>query len=441
MATIQGSDPGNVGRSMTLTAFSYFFVPLAALVSAPLLAQTLGVSGRGSVAAATSPLQLAVALCALGLPQSLVHFVAAWPGVAAQFARRAALTQVSAGLVGSAVLVVAAPLLAGDEDDVANLMFVAAIALPATLLVGVLRGIASGMHMWALVTAERCTTEGLKLLGFVTLWISGGLTVLSAVVVTAASPILGGMAYLSVIRRVRSIHIGEVPSLPTESPTFRDFFTYAFRIWIGSLSGILLTRVDQVIMTPLSGTEALGYYVIAVNVSDVALLANNAVRDVTLASDSARNDTTRATLSARLSFVLSAVVGLAVLASSPLWFTKFFGEAFAPAQSLAVLLVTANVLGVPGSVAGAVLSSRGFPGRRSASLCVAALVNLCLLVLLVPRLGALGAALATLVGNLTAANLNIWFMKHIVDIPPRDFYVPRKSDLDAVASLLRRRFR
>jgi O-antigen/teichoic acid export membrane protein len=269
-------------------------------------------------------------------------------------------------------------------------------------------------------------TETLKLVGFVTMWLLGSLTVLSAVLITAASGVVSGLVYLVLLRRKLDWNAdpGEVP--------FRRVLKYAGEIWIGSLSGILLTRLSQVVMTPLAGATELGYYAAAVNVSDVALLANNAVRDVTLSSDSAERLTARATRSARSSFFVSAVVGLLLLGSIPLWFDWFFGAEFAPGKGLAAILIVANVLGVPGSVAGAVLSARGKPGRRSFSLTVAAVVNICILLVAVPSIGAIGAAIGALVGNLVASNMNIFFAWRILGISPREFYLVGADDVRAV---------
>lgn len=426
---VKGSDPGNVGRHMAVTAFSYLFVPLAAIVSAPILAQSLGVDGRGEVAAATAPLMLAVAVFALGLPQAVVHFVAAQPSVVGYLLRPVLLIQLLVGLVGAVIVTATASILAGSDPDLASLITLAALILPGTLIVGVFRGLASGLHRWTLVTVERCLTEFIKLVLFVALYWTGSLTVVAAVLVTALSAIASGLVYLRLLR-----NRGVVPKGADKVVRLRDMFSFGSRIWIGSLSGILLTRISQVLMTPLASVSQLGYYVIAVNVSDASLLANNAVRDVTLASDSAQQRTERATMSARCSLLISAVVGLLIATTLPLWFIKLFGSDFAPSIPLIVILVAANVIGVPGSVAGAVLSSRGYPGKRSLSLFVAAVVNVGLLIVLIPTLGALGAAVSTVIGNFVAANMNIYFAWKLFRISPLDFYVPRRQDIEVLKS-------
>jgi O-antigen/teichoic acid export membrane protein len=94
-----------------------------------------------------------------------------------------------------------------------------------------------------------------------------------------------------------------------------------------------------------------------------------------------------------------------------------------------MLLLTAVAVGIPGSVAGAGLSSRGYPHLRSISLVIACAVNFVLVVVLVPSLGASGAALSTLAGNVVASNFNIWQMRRKFGVPVLSFYLVRAADL------------
>ncbi|PYI37593.1 hypothetical protein CVS30_14425 [Arthrobacter psychrolactophilus] len=425
--TTAGSDPGNVSRHMAITAFSYLFVPMAAIVSAPILANSLGVDGRGEVAAATAPLMLAVAIFALGLPQAVVHYVAAQPNIIRYLLRPVLLVQLLTGLTGTLVVALTSSLLAGSDPNLASLIGLAGLILPGTLIVGIFRGLASGLHRWTLVTIERCLTEFTKLVVFLILSLMDALTVTSAVLVTALSAVASGLVYFALLR-----NRGTIPAGAERTIRLKDMFSFGGRIWIGSLSGILLTRISQVLMTPLASVSQLGYYVIAVNVSDASLLANNAVRDVTLAADSAQQKTARATMSARCSLLISAIVGIVISATIPLWFIRLFGSDFSPSIPLVIILIIANVVGVPGSVAGAILSSRGYPGKRSTSLLVAAVTNIILLLILLPILGAFGAALATVVGNFIAANMNIYFSWRLFKISPLDFYIPRYQDIQFI---------
>jgi O-antigen/teichoic acid export membrane protein len=205
--------------------------------------------------------------------------------------------------------------------------------------------------------------------------------------------------------------------------------SYGSRIWIGSLTGVLLARLDQTIMTPLAGTYQLGLYAVAASIGDAALILHSAVRDVTFTSDAARQDDQRLCASARISGFLSIAVALLLAAVVPIGLPLVFGPDFAPAIGVALVMLAAVVVVTPGSIAGAGLSARGHPGLRSVSLLVACVVNLVVLLLAVPVLGATGAALATLAGNLIASQLNIAFLVHRSAIPARQFYGLRRTDI------------
>jgi O-antigen/teichoic acid export membrane protein len=60
-------------------------------------------------------------------------------------------------------------------------------------------------------------------------------------------------------------------------------------------------------------------------------------------------------------------------------------------------------------------------------------MNIALLVLLAPMLGAMGAALATLAGNLISSNLNLVFLARVFGLSPLSFYGLRRADLATLA--------
>ena len=130
-------------RGVAITAIGNSLPPAAMLVTQVLLAQSLGVSGRGAVAAATAPLMFAVALLALGLPESLTYFVAR--GGAGRISRQLGISLVAlaiSGSIGTWLIVVFAQPLSAGSTDLAALMTLASAALVPALLTGALRGVA-----------------------------------------------------------------------------------------------------------------------------------------------------------------------------------------------------------------------------------------------------------------------------------------------------------
>lgn len=430
----------SLADSMLTTLTGNAYPALIALITGPIMAHALGVYGRGQVAAAAAPLSLVSTLVTFGIPEAVTFAVAANPRLARLAARRAGVILVTAGLLGTGIIWLASVWLSAGEEETQMLILIASLAVIPTVLVGLLRGVASAAQQWRMVALERGMGATIRLAIILALWATGTLTPLTATIVLSLMSILGAVVYVRLPAAVRGRYVAD---LEPDGPTARSrgLLSYGGRIWLGSISGILLSRVDQTLMTALSGSYALGLYAIAVTVSELPLIINSAVRDVTFATDAAAPDDARLTASARVSFIACVLAGIAVGGSMPFWLPWLFGADFAAAVPVAAVLIAAVVLGTPGSIGSAGLSARGRPGLRSVSLLIAAVVNVALLVVLVPPMGAMGAAIATLVGNLVAANLNLVFLKRLAGTRIRDFYFVRGSDFRLLADFAARKLR
>lgn len=426
----------DITRPLLTTALSNLAVPVAAFASIPILAVSLGAEGRGQVAAAVAPLLLAVSLASLGLPEATTYFIARRSQQARRLLLQAAGGTVVAGVASTAATLIASDLLASGDATTKKLIAMATLAITPTVIISLLRGLAAGLAAWRLVNAEKYLTTACRLIGLLAFLFLGQLTVTTATLTLSLSPVVGGLPYLWLGKWTKQLGSKDRRA---RVGTWR----YAASIWVGSLSGMLLGRLDQVVMIPLAGAKQLGYYAVAASVSELALVINHAVRDVTFATDSQSEDARRLTMTARLSGALSMAVAAVASVTMWLWLPLFFGDEFRPAAWPIVLLLLAAALGVPGSVAGAGLSARGRPGLRSIGLVIATVVNVFALLALVPPLGAVGAAIATLVGNVIAANINIMLMRHLFRAPARAFYAISFNDFRtafrALASLNTRR--
>ncbi len=418
---------------MTVSLFGHAFPMLVALFSGPILAQALGVEGRGQVAAATAPLTLMVTVATIGVPEAVTWVIARSPGLARNAAGRGILILAIAGLIATAAVALTPGLLSGGDASVQQLIVIASLAIVPNLLVGVLRGVASAMQAWRLVTIERVLTSSLRLFALIPFWLTGTLTPLVATITIAAMPALGALVYIRQMRRLPP----RATDVPREARV-RGLMGYGLRIWVGALSGILLSRIDQVLMTPLAGTYQLGLYVVAVSVSELPLIIHLSVRDVTFVSDASESVDERLSASARISTTLCAGAAIFIGVTMLWWLPLLFGEGFREAIPVAAVLLLAVVLNTPGSIAGSGLSARGRPGLRSTSLTIACAVNIALLILLVPAYGAMGAAIATLVGNVLFSNVNLIFLRRVFGIRPSQFYGIRRSDIATLARYVKR---
>jgi O-antigen/teichoic acid export membrane protein len=417
------------GLNVVRNSVANIALPAAAFITAPLLARALGVDGRGEMAAATSIVTVMTAVATFGIPEAITNTVARTPVL-----RRSALWQgflllIYGGVFSTLVAVALAFVLANGDRDLASLMVICALSIAPTVAIGALRGVASGMQKWSEVNNEKYLQAGIKAVLLGGLASLGLLSVQIAAVIFVYAPVVAAIAFLPLWKNLRR------NANPRGNSKKRDLASYGGRFWLGSVSGIVLSRIDQVLMIPLAGPAQLGLYAAAVNVGDVTLLVNNAVRDLAFSTQSAKADKDRLAAAARRSFLVSLVLSACLAMPLPWLFPIIFGDDFSGGTDAALILLAGATLGVPGSVAGAGLGAFGRPELRSLSLAISAAVNVLLVVALVPVLGATGAAIATLIGNVLAANLNLVFMRWQFGIRPTAFYAVRRDDFAAIAAV------
>lgn len=393
-------------------------VPLATVVTAPLLAHGLGVSGRGELAAATAPLLLVVSAATVGIPEA-VTYLSATRTFPERLLQRAGIgLLLFSGAVGSLLLYAfsAGAFMAPSASDA--LIAIAPAACP-TLAICAFRAAAAAREDWLTIAAERVLNGTIQLTGLIILFFANSLSVFYAALVIGFAPALAGVVYL--FRRVKHI---ENESARTQD-VVRGIASYGPRVWAGSVFGILLTRLDQVLMVPLSNTTELGLYVVAVTVGEVPLVISRAIRDIMLTKDSRNPSFESLARASRLAFLLCFGLVLIVLASMPLTIPFLFGDEFRGAYAALGVILVGILLGVPGSVAGSGLMARNRPGLRSWILVVAACVNVLLVILLVPPLGALGAALASFVAYALGGFANVLALRILYSTPMLPFFLPR----------------
>lgn len=402
------------------------FPPLSAFVTAPILAQVLGVAGRGELGAATAPLLLALGIATFGMPEAMTHFVGRSAGPIRAVVLRGLGWLALGGVAGTAGIALLAPLLSGGSADVGALIRIAAIALVPSLLLSGLRGVAAGLHLWGLVTIERFISAAFRLVAIIALAATGTLTELSATIVIGLASFVGAIAYVALPGLVSA------KRRAGDAVTHAGMLSFGSRVWVGSFIGILLARFDQAILLPMSSAVALGLYVVAISISELPLVFNSAMRDVMFSAESESNQDDRLALASRTStivtLVIAVLVGLASIWGIPLLFGADFADALLPTA----ILLAGVVLGNPGSIASVGLSARGRPGLRAFSLALGFAANLALLLLLAPVLGAVGAAIATVAGSILASLTAVILLSWRFGFSVGAFYGLRRSDITVI---------
>jgi O-antigen/teichoic acid export membrane protein len=326
----------SVSRNVAVNAAGNLVPPVAAFITSPLLAHALGVEGRGLVSAAQAPLLLFVAAATFGLPEATTYLVARFPKLLGLITRRVVVFVILTGALSLIALLGLRGPLSGGDARVADLLTISAVALVPTLLLSVVRAAAIGQEAWTLVSIERSTSSLLRL-GAIALMVHlDSLTVTHAVYINAWAPITGALLYCFLLRRRGSVKTATVPS----ELAYTQIARYGSLVWVGSISGVFLARLDQTLMVPLSSVYELGLYAVAVSVAEIPLLVNNTVREVMFAADARSNNNSRLTYAARVSGALCLAFAAFMAATIYWWFPVLFGDDFRPAIVLTLVLLS-----------------------------------------------------------------------------------------------------
>ncbi|WP_129358524.1 lipopolysaccharide biosynthesis protein [Rothia uropygioeca] len=423
-----------MGTGLFYSLLSNLLAPVAGLAIAPILSHGLGEAGRGALGGVTSIVLVASSAGAFGMPEALTFFAARYFRRRCSVLRLALWTLLALGAFCALVVWAMSPFLAsGHGEEYRMLLWLTALALVPNMLILIPRAYAAATGQWKYQALEQGLFSVLRLVALVVLLWTGHLTVLNAVLVTLASPVLGALSYVPVLRGVRD---GGVLPEREEPQRAGEMWAYGSKIWLGSLSGIILSRIDQTVMIKLTTLEQQGLYAVAVTIGEIPSVLSNAFRNVVFAADSADTGDgaaseyadRRLTTMARITLILTVLTALPIAATSFLWVGPVFGAEFSASIPMLLVLLAAAVVGSPGSVAGAGLSGRGRPDLRSRSMAIGAVFNLAVLFGLTPALGGMGAALSTLVGNAVAGNLNIYYLRRHFDFSLRAFYAVSRED-------------
>ncbi|WP_248240063.1 oligosaccharide flippase family protein [Microbacterium kunmingense] len=425
---------GRGARHVFIVAIGNFSSPLVALLTAPLLAQALGAAGRGEVAAATAPLMLLAAALTMGFPEAVTHLVARASGVhISRVVVLVALVLFLGGL-GTGLVWICAPGLAAGDSVLTELIRLCSLALAPALVIGVVRGVARGLQKWNLVVTDQVLASTFKLVALAALVITDDLTPLTAAVTLSSSLLVGALAYMPLLWARRS---------PGSHLSIRGTVAFGLAVWPGAIAGVVLSRLDQLLIIPLSSAAVLGVYAVAVSLSDAARMFNAAVRDIMFARQSARVDDQALAIAARISTLITLLIAIIVtLLSIPLS-VPIFGPQFSQVPLVLGILMFGAVIGNPGSVLGSGLAARGRPLLRSVAMLAGIGVNVGMLIALVPNLGAVGAAIAAALANALTGQLVAFMAGRVLRLRAREMLIPTSADvqltLRLVIALLKRR--
>ena len=386
-----------IARNARLIFITDVTILLSTVVSSLLGARALGPAGRGDLLVVVLWPPVVAMLAGLGLPSAYRYWMAREPEKVSQLFTNAVIYTAVVGIISVALADLIVPHLVGDRSpQVRTLLRIYQINIPAALFLDLMRGLLEGTRRFGWAGIARLIFFGVQGLGFAGLWSFGRLTVTTATVtmITAQTASML-MALIAVWKELQ----------PRWRPSWSEFKTsmkYALRDYPGGVADFTTLRLDQLMLGAMASNVAIGLYVIAVRLSEMTTLVADAIADALMPEVAASKSSDRAELlwarSLRLAIYMHVILLPLLWLSGPFVLKTLFGEKFVPATAAFRWLLIAAAVWSLGSIVISGLRGFGYPGLSTVARFSAAVVTAIALLILLPRRGITGAAIASLIG-------------------------------------------
>ncbi len=389
-------------------------------ITGPLLARALGAAGRGDLQAVIVPLSLMPALLGFGIAPYAYRTLPRGRTVE-EVIPSLALPLLVIGFATAGAAIPIADLLAAGRATVRTMLIVGLMTTPIAMLCLLLNASLTALERWRAVITVQMIPFVVGLVATVVLFAVGHLTVATA----AITAITGSLLAI-------------VPGLPllaaaARRPAFRlslagASLRFGLKSWLGGLAQTANTRADQLLMIPLVPARQLGLYAVATTISSGFGLVSGAVAPPLMARVAA-GERHLMTQAVRMTVWLTLGLNLAVALVTPILLSMLFGAQFSGAAPMAFVLLGASVPLAGASVLSSALAADGAPLLPTVAEVIALVITGVGLVLLLPPLQGMGAAIVSLAAYSASFVYQVVMAARRIGAPLREFVVPGRVDI------------
>lgn len=424
-----------VGTGVTLLARILGFV--ASVASGLLLARLLGPELRGEYALIVLIPGLMMVLGNLGIDVANVYFVGA---------RRYAVEEVisnslwcAAGLGCCCIFAFVGLSRVLDLHFLRSIPFLflllPVLALPLWLLGSFLNAVLQGRELFVQMNIVHLGFSLSQLLGLLFLLVLFPLGLLGAVVAWIVGVIVFFVLSSYFVSRLIS------SKLTFRITVFRDSLRFGIQAYFTTVCGFLSYRLDMFLVAHFLDKTEVGYYAVAVGLAELLWYLSHSAATVLiprvagLASSKADEMTS---MVGRHVLILTLVSGLVLLVVGRPVVLWGFGTAYESCLRPLYLLLPGVVALSLGRIFSGYFAGRGMPKFSLFSTLLALVLNVCLNLILIPRWGLAGAAVASSVAYTLATVSSLYFFLRTSSATIEDVLLPRWSDIAAYVRWIKR---
>lgn len=386
---------GDGGRALFLSFGASAAIQLMNILTGILLARTLGPEGRGELTAVLLWPMILVTLGSLGVVEASTYYSARrTSALGAMVGTCIALTLVQSALAVAVGAVVLPIVLSNHDSSTVYAAYIFLAYVPLSMLMFVLMGIINGLQRFSWFHALRVCVIALTAVSLLALALAGVLTIRNAVYSYIAANLVTVLVAGMLVSRIEPVR------LRLSGRLVRELLSFGLKSHLSTLSWMMNERLDQLVISIFLAPIKLGLYVIAVTLTSVPMLVGSSVTMVALPALARLQPGPERTAAARrfvvLTLVASTFVALPMIATAPALIRVVFGEGFVDAANVSRVLLLAAILLSTSYTLGAVLRGIGRPLDVGIAQALALAVTVGVLAVLLPALGLMGAAAASL---------------------------------------------
>ncbi|WLR52863.1 flippase [Bacillus tianshenii] len=220
----------------------------------------------------------------------------------------------------------------------------------------------------------------------------------------------------------------------------KSSLTFGLKAHLSNIMAFLNYRADLFVISFFLGPLAVGFYVVAVSITEKIWVVSEAVSSVlfpkisSITNEEERNELT--SMVNRNILFLAILVGVALILLSDIFILLLFGEEYQQSSQVLKFLVLGIVLGSSVKVISNDLAGRGKPEINMYVAILTVTSNLLLNIILVPILGIYGAAIATSITYSMDWVIKLVIFKKITGKPIHTFLLVNQKDLKAYQNYL-----
>ncbi|MEK6335793.1 MAG: oligosaccharide flippase family protein [Acidobacteriota bacterium] len=427
--------PGSFVSGVALTFGTRLLMFVGVVGSSIVIARWLGPEGMGTLAVLNATVALALQVGSAGLPSANTYFIAKdRSSLGAAWANSVFFAFIVGSLIAAAVFLVAEvkPELFGGVSR--NLLMIAALSIPFQLLSVLGLNVLLAVGRIGQLNLLDSLSPALILVNAIIVLVIMKAALPTLVSFNTGAAIILSLAMLIVARRM----LASQNQRGKFSPDFalaRKMLVYGLKFYISIMAGVVIFRADLLIVNHFRGAGEAGVYAVAAQVSFLLLLLPGVIAALLFPRVASDQDV-RGEFAARVTRYASAVMLImcAAAAIGSFALPVIYGASFTDSTfQLLILLPGIYLVGIE-SVLVQHFTGTGLPAAIPVFWLITLAVNLVLNLVLVPRLGARGAALAsTLSYALIFGLVAVYFCAKTARRPAEIFLLHRHEMRDLFA--------